>query len=290
MAQKLEVFQSLWSMELRRPDGFTRKDEEKFAMISEAGYDGVALDFAWSDVESARKYLPIMQKYYLGCALIAFPTTPEDLQGVIDLAADFDTRYIAINARYFPWTPAEAVPRICQWLEMSEKAGIPTYLETHRLTVTNDVVFTLDLLDMVPELELVADLSHIVVAREFPEPVDDMHNGWIDCILKRSASLQGRISNREQIQVPLGFPQHAYWENQYAQWWKQGFQYWRKRSDENAVMNFLCELGPPPYAITDKNGKELSDRWEEALLLKKQVKEIWRSLETTASDFELGNR
>jgi len=284
MAQKLEVFQSLWSMELRRPDGFTWGDEEKFEMISEAGYDGVALDFAWNDIADARKHLPLMQKHNLGCALIAFPATLEDLQGVVDLAADFDTRYIAVNARYFPWTPAEAVSRICQWLEMGDKAGIPVYLETHRLTVTNDVVFTLDLLDLIPELELVADLSHIVVAREFPEPVDSMHNDWIKRILKRSASLQGRISNREQIQVPLGFPQHAYWEEQYAQWWQQGFQYWRERNDKSAVMNFLCELGPPPYAITDRHGEELSDRWEEALQIKKQVEGIWKSLEVGDSD------
>ncbi len=286
MTQRLEVFQSLWSMELRRPDGFTWGDEEKFAMIAEAGYDGVALDFAWSDVDDARKHLPLMQKYNLGCALIAFPATSEDLQGVIDLAADFDTRYIAVNARYFPWTPAEAVYRVREWLEMGERAGIPVYLETHRLTLTNDVVFTLDLLDLVPELELVADLSHIVVAREFPEPVDEMHNSWIDRVLRRSASLQGRISNREQIQVPLGFPQHTYWEQQYAKWWTQGFQCWRERNDKNGVMNFLCELGPPPYAITDKNGEELSDRWDEALLLKTRVKEIWNSLENNVPDME----
>ena len=284
MTQHLEVFQSLWSMELRRPDGFSWGHEEKFAKIAEAGYDGVALDFAWTDVEDARKHLPLMQKYHLGCALIAFPTTLEDLQGVINLAGEFDTRYIAINARYFPWTPSEAVSRVEGWLEMGERAGIPVYLETHRLTLTNDVVFTLDLLDLIPELELVADLSHIVVAREFPEPVDDLHNRLIDRVLRRSASVQGRISNREQIQVPLGFSQHAYWETQYETWWKQGFQYWREKNDENAVMNFLCELGPPPYAITGKDGYELSDRWEEALQIKNRVIEIWNSLENASLD------
>jgi len=279
MSQRLEVFQSMWSMEQSRPDGINWEHEEKFEMIADAGYDGVGIDFAWSDVDDARKHLPFMQKYNLACALIAFPSTQEDLQGVIDLAQEFDTRYIAINARYFPWTPAEAVSRVQAWLEMGEKAGIPVYLETHRLTVTNDVVFTLDLMDLIPEMEMVADLSHIVVAREFPVPVDKMHNGWIDRILQRTASMQGRISSREQIQVPLGYPQHEYWEAQYADWWKQGFQYWRARNDNNAVMNFLCELGPPPYAITGKDGYELSDRWQEGLLIKDRVKKIWHALD-----------
>jgi hypothetical protein len=279
MTQRLEVFQSMWSMELRRPDGFTFGHEEKFAMIAEAGYDGVGIDFAWSDVSDARKHLPMMQKYDLGCALVAFPSSLEDLQGVIDLSKEFDTRYIAINARYFPWTPEEAVPRVRGWLEMGDKAGIPVYIETHRLTLTNDVVFTLDLMDLVPEMEMVADLSHIVLAREFPEPVDELHDGWINRVLQRTASMQGRISSREQVQIPLGFPQHEYWESQYAEWWKKGFQYWRERNAENAVMNFLCELGPPPYAITGQDGYELTDRWQEGLIIKDRVKEIWNSFD-----------
>lgn len=279
MSQRLEVFQSIWSMELRRPDGFSWGHEEMFAMIAEAGYDGVGIDFAWSDVEDARKHLPMMEKYNLGCALIAFPTTLEDLQGVIDLSKEFDTRYIAVNARYFPWTPKEAVARVQGWLEMGDKAGIPVYIETHRLTLTNDIVFTLDLMDLVPEMEMVADLSHIVVAREFPEPVDDLHNQLIERILQRSASIQGRISSREQVQIPLGFPQHQYWETQYSTWWRQGFKYWRAKNDENAVMNFLCELGPPPYAITGQDGYELTDRWQEGLVIKDRVKDIWDSLD-----------
>jgi hypothetical protein len=38
---------------------------------------------------------------------------------------------------------------------------------------------------------------------------------------------------------------------------------------------FVCELGPPNYAITDARGEELSDRWEEALTLKRLAHEAW---------------
>ena len=37
----------------------------------------------------------------------------------------------------------------------------------------------------------------------------------------------------------------------------------------------MTELGPPWYAITGADGRELSDRWEEAVFLKDQVREIW---------------
>ena len=45
---------------------------------------------------------------------------------------------------------------------------------------------------------------------------------------------------------------------------------------------FLCELGPPEYAITDGNGKELSDRWKEALTIKSWIEDIWDDLETSS--------
>ena len=42
-----------------------------------------------------------------------------------------------------------------------------------------------------------------------------------------------------------------------------------------AVLTFLCELGPPPYAITGPDGKELSDRWQDALVMKDMVRALW---------------
>lgn len=279
MTQRLEVFQSMWAMEQRRPDGFDWSIEEKFERIADAGFDGVSLDLAWSDLDDARRCAPFLGKYNLGCAMIAFPATVDDLQGVADLGAEFDARYIAINARYFPWTPEQAVERVTRWLETGQRLGIPVYLETHRLTLTNDVVFTLNLMDLLPELEIAADLSHILVAREFPQPIDDASQDLIDRILKRSATFQGRIGSREQIQIPLGFPQHAYWEQLFEDWWSLGFSYWRARNADDATLNFLCELGPHPYAITGRDGYELSDRWEEALTIKKIAERLWRELD-----------
>jgi hypothetical protein len=54
---------------------------------------------------------------------------------------------------------------------------------------------------------------------------------------------------------------------------------WRRRNDENATLVFLCELGPPPYAMTDANQAELSDRWQEALTIRSWVEEIWSGLD-----------
>lgn len=54
MRQKIEVFQSMWAMEHRRPDGFDWALDQKFEMIAESGYAGVVLDFVANDFDDTR--------------------------------------------------------------------------------------------------------------------------------------------------------------------------------------------------------------------------------------------
>jgi hypothetical protein len=44
------------------------------------------------------------------------------------------------------------------------------------------------------------------------------------------------------------------------------------------VLTFLCELGPPPYAITGLDGAELSDRWQDALRMKEMISALWQRI------------
>jgi len=114
-----------------------------------------------------------------------------------------------------------------------------------------------------------------VVDRELQLPLSATDAGYFATILERSDSFQGRISNNQQIQVPLSFPQHAAWVDQYRRWWKAGFDGWRARQQDDATLRFLVELGPPPYAITKADQRELSDRWQEGLAIRHWVETIW---------------
>ena len=130
-------------------------------------------------------------------------------------------------------------------------------------------------------MRLCADLSHFVVDREFKLPLDDRDQSLIRRIIERSDSFQGRVASRQQIQLQLDFPQHEKWVELFRGWWRDGLESWRARNESGDCI-FLCELGPPEYAMTGPNGKEMSNRWEEALIIRQWVMRMWDEMETTA--------
>lgn len=275
MTQKLEVFQSSWAMEQRRPDGFEWSLEEKFCKVAEAGYDGLSIDMAGGDYPSVEQARPLFKEYALGNILVAFPTSVESLKPVFEMAGELASRFVAINAKYFPFTPAEGATYVRKCLALAQAMGVEAHFELHRFTLTNDLFFTAQVMDLVPEMEIVADLSHAVVSREISLPIDALHERLFLKVVDRSAGLQGRVANREQVQVSVTWPQHQPWVQLFEGWWLRAMRQWRKRKPDDAVLNFLCELGPPPYGITGVDGYELVDRWEEALILKSTAERLW---------------
>ncbi|MEM7179232.1 MAG: sugar phosphate isomerase/epimerase [Pseudomonadota bacterium] len=276
--QKLEVFQSLWAMQPHAPDGVKIPVEEAFEMVAAAGYDGMAIDLGASDMASMQATRPLFARHGLGCLIMAFPKTVEGLRPVLHMAKDFGAIGVNIIGQVPALTLAEMIPVLRVWHEMSLEEGVTVQFETHRNCITNDLYTTLQLIDALPEIRLCADLSHFVVDREFWFPLSDFDKGLMSRILARADSFQGRIATREQIQVSISFPQHQKWYDQFAEWWDEGFRGWRARNPEG-VCNFLCELGPPEYAITGPDGLEISNRWEEALMIRERVRAIWERLD-----------
>lgn len=276
--RKLEIYQSLWSMQPHAPDGVKVPIEQAFEMVADAGYDGMAIDLGASDMESMQKTLPFFQRTGLGCLIMAFPKTVESLRPVLHMAKDFNAIGVNIIGQAPALTLAEMIPIIRTWIDMAADEGVPIQFETHRNCITNDLYTTLELIDAIPDMRLCADLSHYVVDREFWFPLSDYDQALITRILQRSDSFQGRIATREQIQVSINFPQHQKWYDQFAAWWEAGFRDWRARNP-TGTCNFLCELGPPEYAITGADGLEISNRWEEALQIRERVRGIWDGLD-----------
>jgi hypothetical protein len=278
--QKLEVFQSLWGMEQRMPGKAEPSMEENFSKVAAAGFDGMCIDLGADEVDQFRDASRLYEEYGLHCMVNAFPEQADDLRPVLQLAKDFNACMVNVIGGVMPIKPADAVPVIHGWIKDGHETGMPLLFETHRDGMLNDLYYTLQVIDLVPEIRLCADLSHFVVDREFRSPIPDVDQEYIHRVLERSDCFQGRIANREQIQIQINFPQHQEWVEIFKDWWKKGMRMWRDRNNDDTSLVFLCELGPRPYAITDGEQRELSDRWQEALQIRQWVREIWTELET----------
>jgi hypothetical protein len=278
----LRVYQSLWATEQRRPGMPERPFPERFDAVKAAGYDGMAIDLGALDLAAARACAPEYARTGLSALLTAFPTSIDALRPALQLAKDIGAPFVIVVGQVMPITVPDMIPVVRAWLRIAAEESVPIQFETHRNCITNDLFATLLLLDAVPELRLCADLSHFLLDREFWYPISKENHALIRRILERSDSFQGRVASREQIQVQVTFPQHQKWFDLFAAWWEEGMGLWLMRAEPDATLRFLCELGPPEYAITGADGYELSDRWEEALIIRKRVEGIWARLTSAA--------
>ena len=275
--QKLKVLQSLWAMERRRPDNQEWTLEEKLTMIRDAGFDGCGVRFI--DFDFAREVTAFLRGNGMIWQAQCYPKTVDDLKPVIDYVRELGADHINLQADVRPQRLEDCIPYIEGWRRLSDDAGIPMFMETHRDRMTTDLHFTLRLLECFPDLKLTGDLSHYLVGREFWHPVPEEHHVLMHRIMDHCWAFHGRVASREQIQIQISFPTMKHWVDLFMQWWEYGLRSWRRRAPKDATLTFLCELGPKEYAITGRDGYELSDRWEEALMLKDMIRALWKKIE-----------
>ena len=278
---ELLVFQSMWGMERLPGARGSWTLEEQVDQIARAGFDGAAVEF--DDPPLARATTSLLRERDLLWWAAAYPQTVDELKPIIELVQELGSDscdHINLQPNLRPHTVAECIPYLLGWQELADDAGITLYVETHRDRMTTDLLFTLELIDAVPNIRLTADLSHFVVGREFRYPVSDENHELVRRILERSWAFHGRVATREQVQVQIGFPHQAMWLDLFLGWWEEGFRDWRRRAPAEGRLVFTPELGPPEwYAMTGPDGEEMSDRWDEALQLRELVRDVWQRLE-----------
>jgi hypothetical protein len=276
--QKLLVYQSMWAMERRQPDGMEWSLEEKLRMIRDAGFDGAGVRFF--DFQQAKAHVEILKDYGMTWQAQCYPQTVDDLKPILDNVLKLGADHLNLQPDVRPYRIEECIPYIEGWRRLAREAGVRMHIETHRDRMTTDLFFTLHLLDCFPDLRLTGDISHYLVGREFAgPPIAEENHRLMHRILDNCWGFHGRVASREQVQVPISFPHHKPWVDLFMGWWEYGFRSWRRRAPKDGVLTFLCELGPKPYAITDRNDVDLSDRWEEAKMMKDMIRALWRRIE-----------
>ncbi|MBB6729915.1 TIM barrel protein [Cohnella sp. CBP 2801] len=251
--------------------------EARFRRIAEAGFDGIN-GFVPAPEEAGR-WRRLLDEYSLTFSVNAYPRTAADMAEFLRAAKEFG-RVEYVNAQVMtPFVTGAAAERLLRDIaELSREAGIPVYVETHRGTITQDLLRTIDYAERIEELRLTIDYSHYVVAGEL-HTIGDEAEALLQRLLPRTSSIHARVSNGEQVQVNLSDDGEHPMLPHFKRWWRDGMRHWLGSARSGERFPFVCELGPPSYAITaDEQGartKELGDRWKQSLQLANIARGLW---------------
>ncbi|RTE08919.1 sugar phosphate isomerase/epimerase family protein [Paenibacillus whitsoniae] len=271
---------SWWTMNGLDKDDGSRRMEDRFNRIAEAGFDGIN-GFVPAP-EEADNWRKLLNKYGLSFSVNAYPNSAADMAQFLAKAKLFG-QIDFINAQVLtPFLYGQSAERLISEINaLSKEAGIPVYIETHRGTITQDLIRTVRYAEHIEDLRLTIDFSHYVVAGEM-HTVSEEAETHLQKLLTRTSSIHARVSNGEQIQVDVGECGEHPMMRHFERWWRSGMTNWLNHNNLDRPFPFICELGPPPYAITiDEYGdrrREIGDRWSQSLVFAHIARSIWKDI------------
>lgn len=282
-APRLRFGQALWGM-LQLPlnqqaDGLPEWTlDEKFTRCREAGFEVVE---CWLEDDNEREVRDALSRHGLKLVLGHRAYSPEDVRATFERAQRLDADFVFLHPAD-AYTPLEKVVAIVrEGQRLARESGRPFFVETHRGNFTETIRQTEELIAAIPEVRITGDFSHFVVGGEFYGWKEENAIGRMEKIWPRVAHLHARISNGEAVQVDVGeVSSDDLSENLPAQFfveiWAEAMRHWLQSAQPGDVLQFSSELGPPRYAMTLPDGREFSDRWAQALVMKKLGEIAWQ--------------
>ena len=245
--------------------------EAPLEAIAAAGYEGVQFTEQVTAGQAAA-----CARLGLGKAGAGRVNRPEE---AAPLAARFREEGLECGTLHVGWgmeDEDEAARLIEAVIEASVRRDLPLYVETHRATVFQDLWRTVQLVRRFPELRFNGDFSHWYTGLEMVYGGFERKLAFIEPVLERVRFLHGRIGSPGCIQVDVGEGESSgrpYVEHFRALWmacWR-GFAASACPGD---YLLFVPELLSPRiyYAMA----AERSDRWAQALVLRRLAREWMR--------------
>jgi len=271
---RLLVFQSVWAMDGLPGVDLEARPEDALGLIVAAGFDGAGVNIVRR--RRAEATARIMAENGLSWEAQALVHKADELARHIEAAdALGGAHHFNVQIAAGAATLSEALTLIDSLEVVAEAAPMPVFYETHRGRLTNDLYFTGRILEARPGLKLTGDLSHYVTTHEMALPVDPDIERRMQEVIGACHAFHARVAGPHQVQIGLDAAQNRGWLETFRRWWADGIVQWRARAGEDDALAVMCELGPPPYAMVDADGREFSDRWKDALALKAMFRELW---------------
>lgn len=271
---RLLLTQAMWGM-IHMPSKEKEWSlEEKLRLIKEAGFDAVDTGIPKTP-EEEQKWLALSGKYGLKIGLQTYPDKVDDLTAPLAAVKRMKAPYLDVHVGNYFVPEKEATELLRALSERCKREGVAMMVQTHRGRVTQDLLRTVAYTKAIPDLRYCLDLSHYIIAGEIGGKLSPQAEEAFDVLLRRAPMLDGRVSNGEQVQVDIGPAGESNHAKNFAQLWKRAMVYWLKSAKPGDLFVFRVELGPPNYSILDLQGKEISNRWEQALAFRALVETIW---------------
>lgn len=275
---ELDIYQSTWGMIDLPSRDKTWSMDEQLQQIAAAGFQGIQHTLEPGD--TAVPLLPSLARHNLKFGANCTVKSVEEFEPLATLAKASGAPYINVMVKDYFVVGHEAIDLLRRIHECAATQDIQLFIETHRGTITQDLLRTISYLDDLPGLNLTLDFSHYVVSGEIYDTNGKVESAFWK-LIERVGSIHGRISNGNQVQISIE-PYHEREIELFSAWWLKAMQTWLLQTVPGSRLPFVVELGPPSYAIVDYNASikgtqvEASDRWVEALKLKALALSLWQ--------------
>jgi len=256
-------------------DGLREPAEGWFAALRGADYDGVQFVQPLSRA-------PVEQSRACGLRVCGSGRVNHagDAESLAAEARDLGLECLTLHVGWGMEDDRDAAGLIDSVLEASARHRLPLYPETHRATLFQDLWRTVQFVRRFPELRFNGDFSHWYTGLEMVYGGFENKLEFIQPVLERVRFLHGRIGTPGCIQVDIGdgdSRERPYIEHFRALWTAAFSGFLRCAAPGDAICFAPELLAPGIYYARTFEGREESDRWRQAQVLRGIARECFQS-------------
>lgn len=256
--------------------GFSGDYDALCAALKKEGYDGAEVGWPGSK-EKQTELLSALQKYGLEVGFLSgagerdFAAHFASFKKNVQAATQFGQKPLYVNCHsgkdFFTYEQNKAL--IDCTTELSAKAGVPIYHETHRGRMLFAAHITRHFIEQNPSLQLTLDISHWCNVHE--SLLADQAE-TVKIALSRVGHIHARIGHEEGPQV--NDPRAPEWEaavKAHLGWWDQVVE---RKVRNGETLTILTEFGPPNYLPTiPYTAQPVADQWAINVYMMKMLRE-----------------